>query len=678
MLRYVLHTSLLIAAWMLLTACSHSVNSRFVAPAKRPETIASRPWPPNRFLVIAYHDVEDDGADQRYMSVRTSALNDQMVWLKRNDYRPVSVQQILDARNGGAPLPPKAVLLTFDDGYSSFYTRVWPLLKAYNWPALWAPVGIWVSTPENKKVDFGGLPTAREKFATWDMVREVSRSPLVEIGSHTWASHYGGVANPQGSSQPAAANRIFNKKTGQYETDEEYQARIDKDVATITAKIEEVTGKAPRAWVWPYGAANGVSLSIIKKHGYQMAFTLEDGLGNVNNLDSIPRQLINGNPSLENFAEGIIDVREPNAMRAMHIDLDDVYDPNPAQQKKNIDKLIQRVYDMRASHVFLQAYADPAGDGTVREVYFKNRWLPVRSDLFNFIAWQLQTRAGAKVYASMPVLAFSLDKSLPRVQAWDPKTGTAKVDPKQYQRLSPFNAVARQRITEIYEDLSRYSNFAGILFHDDALLTEFEDASPDAMTAYHQAGFKGTITDIRNNPQEFARWTRFKSRELIDFTQSLTETVHSIRGPQVRTARNIYAMPVLDPKSESRYAQNLNDFLTTYDWTAPMAMPLREGVPLNESGAWLDSMVTAVNQHPDALRKTIFELQARNWQQTENQGRISGKQLAQWMDQLKISGANSLGYYPDDFINGQPGMDEIRPSFSAWWYPQKTAVLTGN
>ncbi|WP_029592873.1 poly-beta-1,6-N-acetyl-D-glucosamine N-deacetylase PgaB [Franconibacter pulveris] len=678
MLKYLLLTSLLIAAWVLLTACSHSGNSRFTAPAKRPAPIASRPWPPNSFLVIAYHDVEDDGADQRYMSVRTSALNDQMVWLKRNDYRPVSVQQILDARNGGAPLPPKAVLLTFDDGYSSFYTRVWPLLKAYNWPALWAPVGIWVSTPENKKVDFGGLPTAREKFATWDIVREVSRSPLVEIGSHTWASHYGGVANPQGSSQPAAANRIFNKKTGQYETDEEYQARIDKDVATITAKIEEVTGKAPRAWVWPYGAANGVSLSIIKQHGYQMAFTLEDGLGNVNHLDSIPRQLINGNPSLQNFAEGIISVREPNSMRVMHIDLDDVYDPNPAQQKKNIDKLIQRVYDMRASHVFLQAYADPTGDGTAREVYFKNRWLPVRSDLFNFVAWQLQTRAGAKVYASMPVLAFNLDKSLPRVQVWDPKTGAVKVDPTQYQRLSPFNAVARQRITEIYEDLARYANFAGVLFHDDALLTEFEDASPDAMTAYHQAGFKGSITDIRNNPQEFARWTRFKSRELIDFTKSLTETVHSIRGPQVRTARNIYATPVLDPQSESRYAQNLNDYLTTYDWTAPMAMPLREGVPLNESGAWLDSLVTAVNRHPDALRKTIFELQARNWRQAENQGRISGKQLAQWMDQLEISGASSLGYYPDDFINGQPGMDEIRPSFSAWWYPQKTAVLTGN
>lgn len=101
--------------------------------------------------MLSYHDVADDAADQRYVAVRTSALNEQISWLRDNDYQPISVQQILDAHDGKAVLPPKAVLLTFDDGYSSFYTRVWPLLKAYNWPALWAPVGSWVNAPANQK-----------------------------------------------------------------------------------------------------------------------------------------------------------------------------------------------------------------------------------------------------------------------------------------------------------------------------------------------------------------------------------------------------------------------------------------------------------------------------------------------------------------------------------------------
>ena len=188
--------------------------------------------------MLAYHDVEDEGADQRYLSVRTSALNDQIAWLRDNGYQPVSVQQILDAHNGGLALPPKAVLLIFDDGYSSFGTRVFLVLKAYNWPALWAPVGSWVDTPANKQVDFGGLMTPRDRFATWDMVREVSKSPLVETGSHTWNSHSGATANPQGSSQPAVANRLYDKKTGQYETDAEFETRIDNDVSLITKSLK--------------------------------------------------------------------------------------------------------------------------------------------------------------------------------------------------------------------------------------------------------------------------------------------------------------------------------------------------------------------------------------------------------------------------------------------------------
>lgn len=138
-----------------------------------------RPWPANRYAVLAYHDVEDGAADQRYMSVRTSALNEQFAWLKQNGYQPVSVEQILQAQNGGPALPNKAVLLTFDDGYRSFYSRVFPLLKAYNWPAVLAPVGVWLDAPADKPVDFGGLMTPRDRFLTWQQVREVSDSGLV-------------------------------------------------------------------------------------------------------------------------------------------------------------------------------------------------------------------------------------------------------------------------------------------------------------------------------------------------------------------------------------------------------------------------------------------------------------------------------------------------------------------
>ena len=633
---------LLIIGWLCLSAsvCAQAIS--FISPNERPQPEASKPWPKNHFLVLAYHDVEDDGADQRYLSVRTSALNEQISWLVHNGYNAISVQDILDAHDGKKTLPPKAFLLSFDDGYSSFYTRVWPLIQAWNVPALWAPVGSWVDTPAHQNVNFGGLMTPRDRFATWDMVRELSQSPLIEIGSHTWASHYGIPANPQGSREPAIASRFYDNATGRYETDQQFSQRIGDDVRKVTEKIAQVTGKAPRAWVWPYGAANGTSLAIARQQGYQLAFTLEDGLADVRHLDNIPRLLISGNPSLKAFASSIAQIQETDPVRVMHVDLDYVYDPDPAQQTKNINTLIQRVYDMKISHVFLQAFSAPLGNGTINALYFPNRRLPVRADLFNFVAWQLQTRAGVKVYAWMPVLSFNLSPALPRVQRRDRQTGQVRVATEPYTRLSPWDPQVRQQVTEIYEDLARYASFNGILFHDDAVLTDQDDAGQQT--------------------------TRQKSQTLIGFTHALSLAVKHIRGPQIKTARNMFALPILDPASEAWFAQNLDDFLAEYDWTVPMAMPLMESVPADESNAWLTRLVKTVATRPGALNKTIFELQARDWAQTPQRA-VPDSRLAEWMRVLQLNGSKHYGYYPDDFINNQPDLSRIRPEFSSYWYP---------
>src|SRR3546814_5051184 len=108
-------------------------------------------------------------------------------------------------------------------------------------------------------------------------------------------------------------------------------------------------------------------------------------------------------------------------------------------------------------------------------------------------------------------------------------------------------------------------------------------------------------------------WTRLKSRALVDFTAELTARVRKIRGPDVKTARNIFARPILEPESEAWFAQNLDDFLAAYDWTAPMAMPLMEGVPAKASNAWIEKLVDSIAAHSGALDRTVFELQARDW-----------------------------------------------------------------
>jgi biofilm PGA synthesis lipoprotein PgaB len=663
----------LLCALVLMTGCAHDIPV-YTPPDQRPVQASQLPWPANQFLTLAYHDIEDSDPDQTFVAVRTDHFVQQMAWLRENGYQPVSVDQILTARQGGKPLPAKAILLTFDDGFRSFYTRAFPILKAYGWPSVLAPEGAWMDTPASQKEDFGGVLIKRDRMLTWPQIREMSQSGLVEIGAHTDALHHGMLANPQGNMEPAATIRSFDPKTHQYETEAAFKARLTRDIAQITQKVRRVTGRAPRVWVWPYGEASGTALTIIGAHGYSMAFTLDDGADTLDRLMSSPRLLVTPDPSIQNFASAVARRADRSIIRVAHVDLDEVYDPDPAQTERNLGKLVQRISDMQITTVFLQAFADPAGDGLVKSVYFPNHILPMRADLFNRAAWQLRTRAHVEVYAWMPVLSFDLNPALARVTRWVPATGHASVDPQQYRRLSPFDPNARKQIIELYEDMARSAIFDGILYHDDATLSDFEDAGPQALAAYRAAGLPGTIQALRSDPATLQRWTRFKSRTLIDFTNTLTQHVRAIRGQRIKTARNIFAMPILNPKSEAWFAQNLDDFLATYDWTAPMAMPLMENVPAREADAWLDHLVDTVAAHPGALKKTVFELQSRDWRKPSGKidtGHIDSALLAHWMERLQLRGAGSFGYYPDDFAQNQPRLEIIRPAISTAWFPFK-------
>ncbi|MCV5646461.1 poly-beta-1,6-N-acetyl-D-glucosamine N-deacetylase, partial [Escherichia coli] len=128
-------------------------------------------------------------------------------------------------------------------------------------------------------------------------------------------------------------------------------------------------------------------------------------------------------------------------------DLDYVYDADRQQLERNLDVLIQRVKDMQISSVYLQAFADPAGDGLVKEVWFPNRLLPMKADLFNRVAWQLMTRAGVAVYAWMPVLSWDLDPALPRVEYLPFDKQASQIHPAQYRRLSLFDDRVREQIS---------------------------------------------------------------------------------------------------------------------------------------------------------------------------------------------------------------------------------------
>ncbi len=76
-----------------------------------------------------------------------------------------------------------------------------------------------------------------------------------------------------------------------------------------------------------------------------MAFTLNEGLANAAFLMIIPRVLILlDNPSLKRFASQVARRYVNHKRCVMQRRSDYVYDKDPAQQKRNIDKLIQRAW----------------------------------------------------------------------------------------------------------------------------------------------------------------------------------------------------------------------------------------------------------------------------------------------------------------------------------------------
>ncbi|WP_412024785.1 poly-beta-1,6-N-acetyl-D-glucosamine N-deacetylase PgaB [Burkholderia cepacia] len=628
------------------------------------------------FRVICMHDVRDNLLSTFSTStmvdpyaVDTGTLTAIFSWLQTNNYHTVTVKQIEASRHGGKPLPPRAVLITFDDGYRSHYTKVLPLLERFKYPAVMGIVTAWIDAPPDVPIKISDkIQMPRDYFMSWDEVQKVGQSNLVELACHTHNLHHGAVANPQGNELPATTSHLYFDNEKRYETDAEFEARVHDDLQTCVRQIRDRTGIVARSMVWPYGAENQPVRKISTSLGMDIQFSLDAGPNTPDvPLDRLRRILMMYDVDIGGFERsmrepatnrGDVDVPE----RVVQVDLDQVYDPDPARQETNLGKLVERIYRMQPKSVYLQAFADPKGTGVAESLYFPNRHLPMRADLFSRAAWQLNTRSNVQVYAWMPVLAFrppaDKHRGLEAVSAYG--GAPARENGSRMYRLSPFDPEARLFIEQIYEDLGKYASFSGILFSDDAVLDDYEDAGRHALSIYAQWGLPADIGKIRATPDLMSRWTRQKTRYLIDLTRQLEQIVLANQNAgDVLTARNIFALPVLKPESEAWYAQNYDDFLATYDFVALMAMPYMEQA--QDPVRWMDQLVDAVRAKQRGFARTVFELQSYDWHARKD---IGGSALLAQMRRLRSKGAVNFGYYPDNFLNNQPDLDTMRDVMS--------------
>ncbi len=396
----------------------------------------------NSFQVLCYHNVVDTITDPQVMNLTTDQLIAQFKWLKKNNYTVISIDDILQAKQGKKTLPKHAVLLTFDDGYSSFYTRIYPLLKLYNYPAVYGLVGKWQETPYDKSFAYGNITKSRNMLLTWEQINEMIDSGLVEIASHSYNAHHGTPFNPQGNTRPFYTTLIYDKKQQKYEDETSYLTRVEADIKRSSETIFEHTGTRPRVMLWPYGAYNYIVQKLAAKYGMTITATLDNGVNTPDNLPALKRVLIGNNANFDEFFWSLQNY-VPDPQRALYIDPQEIYDPDPKVMEHNLGLLIEQIRQYKASTVFVKGYADTDHDGLADMLYFPNKELPMRADILGRMLWQIKRRANVTfVHAWMPLSAFEINN----------------------KALSLRSTADKNRIKNIYYALAKYNFFQGILF----------------------------------------------------------------------------------------------------------------------------------------------------------------------------------------------------------------------
>jgi len=570
------------------------------APMRALPAIEAPLWPPDSFAVLCYHDIRDEFRERPDLyTVETRQLTQQFAWLRAQGYHVISMEQVIASRREHRPLPDRAVVLAFDDGLKSVYTRVFPLLEAFHYAAIVGLVGAWLAdpVPGEGPVSYPDEKLSRADFLDPDEIAEMHRSGLIEFASHSYAMHVGIVANPQGNLEPAAASRMYDTSSGTYESSAAFGERIRLDLVKSSDDILRLSGTRPRIIVWPYGDHNHATDRIAEQLGMPYGFTLEVGL----NTPAIPlsrlrRTLVTYDFTTADLARVLQETPRIEPLRTVRVDLDDVYDADPVRQEANLSRLLDRVKAMGVNTVFLQASADPGHTGAPGALYFPNRRLPMRADLFNRVAWQLRTRTGVAVYARLPLFGFALSGPL----------------------------AARQAVRDIYEDLATYTAFQGILFADDASLADLED---------HE-----------------------KNRDFNAFSLEIGEMVRADHD-NLRTARSVFADlgGGAAPRALKNRIGDLDDALAAYDF-----------VVLSGADARLAASIPEIAALPGGIAKAVFELRSIDRQSGLP---IGGSRLAAQIEQLRTFGARNVGYAPDDFRNGLPSLEAMRPAMSVRAFP---------
>lgn len=606
------------------------------------------------FITLTYHDIPETPVEKDDISQKD--FINQIEYLRSHGFSFVSPADILAASRGARPLPEKAVLITFDDAYESFYRFVYPALRLYNIPAVLSVVTSWIDNPETSAYK-------TKRFMSWAQIREVADSGLVTVASHSSRLHRMLQVNPVGNIEPAPAAFLYFPETGRYETEAEFRARIREDLAASIDTLSARLGRRPTILTWPYGSYNEIGVEEARKLGFEMLLTLNEGYSQVGRLDRVNRYYMEAQLDwLESFKAAMSrGMREGYRIRGVQVDLDLIVSRNSMEESnRNLGLLLDRLVQMGVNTVFLQGFSDRDATGNVKSLYFANSVLPVDLDFLSHAVNRIRSRE-MKVFVWMPALAYELpDAALNeelKVREW--KGGKPGVTSSWYRRLSPFDPRSLEAARRIFADLAARVQFDGILVQDDAYLAETEDFHPAAVEAFRRRhGVSPDPETLRADKELNSKWVAFKTEALDRHVDELVKTVRTYR-PGAAVARNLYSSVVTNPEATRWFAQDLKRYLERYDYTVLMAYAAMEG--RKDRRAWYRELFRAAGGEKTADR-LVFKLQAYDWKTGTWLGDAA---LRDDLTFLLALGARHVAYYPDNVFLNRPDADTVAVILSA-------------
>lgn len=127
--------------------------------------------------ILAFHKV-DPSFEWGVTRVTPRKFRTVLDFLKKQEYSTISLRTCCDSASN---LPPKPIVLTFDDSYESVYTYAFPVLKEYGFTGTIFVITAFVGKTNTWDVNLGGC---RFRHLSWSRIREMHEAGF-EIGSHT-------------------------------------------------------------------------------------------------------------------------------------------------------------------------------------------------------------------------------------------------------------------------------------------------------------------------------------------------------------------------------------------------------------------------------------------------------------------------------------------------------------